>query len=97
VTIEPITITFPTTRAEPTTDNPNRRVPVTQTVQWTGELKKFSEIRDGEIFLDGDEVFEKLGNSGDVGQLHPWGDSFLFTNPYKLVGVLKTLSNPRFK
>jgi len=96
VKTEPITITFPTTRAEPTKDQPNRRVPVTQVVQWTGELIRFNDVKDGQLFLDGDEVFEKLGTSGDVGKLHPWGESYLMV-VNKNVGVLKVLQQPRFK
>lgn len=65
-------------------------------VQWSGELIPFNDVKDGAMFLDGDEVFEKLGMSGDVGKLHPWGESYLMVGN-KAVGVLKVLQQPRFK
>jgi len=87
-----LTITYPATK-----ETSGQRVNVTSVVQWTGEIKDFSEIPDGGLFLIGSKVYEKLGTQNISAQLLPWDDEdFYDFKPTVPVGVLMTIKPEKF-
>ena len=92
MTLDALTITYPATRAEG-----DKRVPVTSKVKWTGEIKKFSEIADGSLFLIDSNVYEKMGMQGTAARLQPWDfDSYYEFPSDKIVGVVQTVKHEKF-
>ena len=92
MTLDEITITYPATK-----EVAGKRIPVTTVVQWTAEIKKFSEIPDGGMFLIGSKVYEKMGMQGTCAQLQPWDyDMYYEFKPDKIVGILKAVKSEKF-
>jgi len=92
MTLDAITITYPTTKRVG-----DKRIAVTSKVRWTGKVKKFSEISDGELFLIDSNVYEKLGTKGTAAQLQPWdNDAFYEFKSNKIVGTLLIIKPEKF-